>query len=221
MKSFRFGKSFIFLAVALVISSQYYFLVKDEPVQKFIPDFKMDGMTDFLAPKILSAVIPNLSASVDGEMTVDQFIIQMQEGQLDQAGYSPEKIAKLPLDQRAAIQKQVDEEIANNQDALLREGRKKFADLTGRSMSGSEKVSAIFSEIINSKVNSYFKPENISTDSLPVAPIVTFVLFLTVWSLGSFLGIILVPMAAGIFWILVQVKLVSISKVPTEVEVIE
>lgn len=220
-RSLRFGKSFIFLALALVISSQYYFLVKDEPAQKFIPDFKVDGLTEYLAPKILSAVNPDLSASIDGEMTVDQFIVQMQKSQLDQAGYSPEKLSKLPADERAAVQKQINAEIEKNQGALLEEGRKKFADLSGQPVSGSEKVSSIFSEIINSKVNSYFKPGNISTDALPVAPIVAFILFLTVWSLGSFLGIILVPITAGIFWILVQSKLVLISKVPTEAEVIE
>lgn len=220
-RSLRFGKSYIFLALALVISGQYYFLVKDEPAQKFIPDFKVDSITDYLTPKILSAVSPDLSASVDGEMTVDQFIIQMQKSQMDKAGYGPEKLSKLPAGERAAIQKQIDAETGSNQDTLLGEGRKKFADLAGRPVSGSEKFSAILSEIINSKVNSYFKPGNISTGNLLVAPIITLVLFLTIWSLGSFLGIILVPITAGIFWILVQAKLILISKVPTEAEVIE
>lgn len=220
-RSLRFGKAYVYLALALVISGQYYFLVKGRPAQTFIPDFKVDAMTNYLAPKILSAVSPNLSASVDGEMTVDQFIIQMQESQLDQAGYSPDKLAKLSPDQRAALQKQIDGEMEKNQGALLDEGRKKFADLTGRSIDGSEKVSAIFSEIINSKVNDYLKPGNINTDSLLVAPIMAVVLFLTVASLGSVLGIILTPMAAGIFWILVQAKLVLISKVSAEVEVLE
>ncbi len=220
-RSLRFGKSYIYLALALVISGQYYFLVKDAPAQNFIPDFKVDGLTEYLTPKILSAVSPDLASSVGGETTIDQFIIQMQKSQLDQAGYSPEKLAKLPPDQRVAIQKQIDAEIEKNQDALLEEGRKKFTDLVGRPVNGSEKVSAIFSEIINSKVNDYLKPGNINIGSLPVAPIVAFILFLTVWSLGSFLGIILVPMAAGIFWILVQAKLVTISKISAEVEVIE
>lgn len=220
-RSLRFGKAYIYLALALVISGQYYFSVRGRTAQTFIPDFKVDAMTNYLAPKILSAVSPNLSASVDGEMTVDQFIIQMQEGQLDQAGYSPEKLAKLPPDQRAALQKQIGDEMEKNQDALLEEGRKKFADLTSRPVGGSEKASAIFSEIINGKVNDYLKPGNINTDSLPVAPIMAVVLFLTIASLGSVLGIILIPIAAGIFWILVQAKLVFISKVSAEVEVIE
>lgn len=220
-RSLRFGKAYIYLALALVISGQYYFSVKGRPAQTFIPDFKVDAMINYLAPKILSAVSPDLSASVDGEMTIDQFILQMQKSQLDQAGYSPEKMAKLPMDQRVAVQKQIDEEIGNNQNELLEEGRKKFADLAGRPVDGSEKVSAIFSEIINGKVNDYLKPGNINTASLPAAPIMTFILFLTVASLGSLLGIILVPVAAGIFWILVQAKLILISKISAEVEVIE
>ncbi len=220
-RSLRFGKTYAYLALALVISGQYYFLVKDRPAQNFIPDFKVDSLTNYLAPKILSAVSPDLSASVDGEMTVDQFIIKMQESQLDQAGYGPEKLAKLPPDQRASLQRQLNDEIEKNQGALLDEGRKKFADLAGRPVSGSEKISAIFSEIINGKVNDYLKPGSINADALPVAPIMTVVLFLTIASLGSLLGIILVPVAAGIFWILAQAKLIIISKVTAEVEIIE
>ncbi|MFA4817147.1 MAG: hypothetical protein WC608_00285 [Parcubacteria group bacterium] len=220
-RSLRFGKSYIYLSLALVISSQYYFLVKDEPAQRFLPDFKVDSLTEYLTPKILSAVSPELSASVDGEMTVDDFILQMQKSQLDQAGYSPEKLAKLPPEQRVEIQKQIDAEIGDNQGKALEESRKKFAELVGRPVDGSEKVSDIFSEIINGKVNSYLKPGSINTEGLPIVPVITLVLFLTIWSLGSFLGIFLVPVAAVIFWILVQAKLVLISKVQAEVEIIE
>lgn len=221
-RSLRFGKAYIYFALALVISGQYYFSVKDWPAQKLIPNFNLSGVTDYITPKILSAVSPNLSASVDGEMTVDQFIIQMQKSQLDQAGYSPEKLAKLPVEQRSAIQKQIDAEMGSNQNMTLEESRKKFAELAGQPVSGSEKVSAIFSQIINSKMNSYLNPGNISADTLPLAaPIATLILFLTVASLGWLLVIFLVPATAGIVWILVRAKLVLISKIQTEVEVIE
>lgn len=220
-RSLRFGKSYIYLALALVISSQYYFSVKDQPVQKFIPDLKIDGITDYLTPKILSAISPNFSASIGDETTIDQFIIQMQEGQLDKMGYSPEKLAKLPPDQRALVQKQIDDELKNNQDLLFEEGRKKFSDLTGWPVDGTEKVSDIFSQVINNKINDYFQPGNIGTSSLPVAPIATLFLFLTIASLGSFLGIILVPITAGIFRLLVKLKTVTISKIQAEVEIIE
>lgn len=220
-RSLRFGKSYIFLTIALVISSQYYFSVKDDPVQKFVPDLKIDGITSYLTPKILSTISPNFSASIGDDTTVDQFTIQMQEGQLDKMGNSPEKLAKLLPDQREEFQKQIDDEMKNNQDALLEEGRKKFSDLVGRSVSGTEKVSVIFSEVINNKINNYFKPGNIDTGSVPVASIVTLALFLTIMSLGSFLGIIMVPITAGIFIILIKLKLVSILKVTTEAEIID
>ncbi len=220
-RSLRFGKSYMYLAIALVVSGQYYFSVKDQPAQKFIPDFKIDGITNYLTPKILSAISPNFSASVSDEMTVDQFIIQMQQGQLDKMGYSPEKLAKLPSDQRALVQKQIDDEMKTNQDALFEEGRKKFSDLADRPVGGTEKVSVIFSEVIDNKINNYFKPGNIDTGAFPVVPIITLILFLTLASLGSFLGIIVVPIAAGIFKLLVKLELVSILKVTTETEIIE
>jgi len=221
-RSLRFGKSYIYFALALIISGQYYFSVKDWPAQKLIPNFNLNGVTDYITPKILSAVSPTLPASVDSEMTVDQFIVQMQKNQLDQAGYSPEKLAKLPADQRAAIQKQIDAETGGEQNALLEEGRKKFADLSSRPINGSEKLSDVLSEVINSKMNSYLNPGNISADSLPIAaPIATLILFLTVASLGWLLVILLVPAVAGIFWILVQAKIIIISKISAEVEIIE
>jgi hypothetical protein len=220
-RSLRFGKAYIYVAMALVISSQYYFLVKDEPVQKLVPDFKMDGITNYFTPKIFSAISPNFSSSLGDETTVDQFIIQMQENQLDKMGYSPEKLAELPPDQRAVIQKQIDDEMKNNQDELFAEGRKKFSDLTGREVSGSEKISDILSEVVNSKINNYITPKNVDLTAIPIVPIFVLVLFLTVASLGSFMGIFLVPIAAGIFRLLVKLGFITIAKVQSEVEIIE
>lgn len=220
-RSLRSGKSYIFIALALIITSQYYLTVKDYPIQKVIPDFNINGLTNILTPKIISAISPNFSAGVSDDMTVDQFIVQMQNDQLDKMGLGREDLAKLPSDQRAVAEKQINEQIESNQNMLFEEGRKKFSDLAGREVSGSEKVSAIISEAINKKINNYFKPSGSNFDSLPVIPVIALVLFLTVVSLGSFLAIILIPTAAGIFRILVKLNLIKIVKIPAEVEIIE
>jgi hypothetical protein len=221
-RSMCFGKKYICLALALVISGQYYFLVKDWPAQKLIPSFNIDGVVGAITPKVLSAVIPALPASIDSEMTVDQFIVQMQKNQMDQIGYDSRELTKLSSDQRANIQKRINAEIDNNQNTLLVEGREKIADISGRPINGSEKLTNVFSELVNKKIRAVFNPGNISVDSLPiVTPVATLILFLTIISLSWFLAMILVPLAAGLFWILVRAKLVVISKIQTEAEMIE
>lgn len=219
-RSFRAGKSFLIFAIALVVSSQYYFSVKDLPVQKIIPEFNFDKVTNYLTPKILSSVSPNFSAGINSDMTVDQFIVQMQKNQLDKMGIGESDLAQLPPNERQIARQQINSEIEKNQELILEEGRKNFSDLAGRKVSGSEKITDVISELMNKKINAYFQPKDIKADSIPIVPVIALFLFLTIASLGSFLGIFLIPLAAVIFRILVKLNLIKIVKIPAEVEII-
>ena len=210
-KSIRLGRTILILAIALSVSSQYYFEIKNTNQASAIPEFKIDKMSS----KIIPAIYPDLENMEKENLTVDEFILKT----------STEKSGNLITEMLGASK--LDGEITNSkftpedQAQLLKEGRLKISELTGREVFGSERISDIFSEIISSKINTYFSPKLVEENSSIISWIAALVLFLTIISLGSFLSFVVIYLAVFIFWILRKTELVRVSKVMMEVEVVE
>lgn len=210
-KSIRLGRATLIVAIALSISSQYYFEIKNTNRAGVIPEFKIDK----LSSKIIPAIYPDLENMEKENLTVDEFILKT----------STEKSGNLITEMLGASK--LDREIADaklapeDQVQLLKEGRLKISDLAGREVLGSERISDIFSEIISSKINTYFSPKLVEENSSIISWITALVLFLTIISLGSFLSFVVIYSAVIIFWILRKTELIKVSKVLVEVEVIE
>ena len=106
--------------------------------------------------------------------------------------------------------------------SLMENGRKKLSDLLEREMKGDEKTSFVFSEIINKKINENFQSNISKEKGNSTWPIVlTFILFLTIWPLGSLLADGLAFGTGFIFWLTLKFKLVKIVKVMVEAQRIE
>lgn len=74
--------------------------------------------------------------------------------------------------------------------------------------------------LVNQKIQSLVSP-NYANEKFPVIPIsMAFILFLTILSLGAFMIRFLVHLVNFIFWILILTKVVSVKKIPVEMEVI-
>lgn len=74
---------------------------------------------------------------------------------------------------------------------------------------------------MNQKIQSLISP-NYANEKFPIIPIsMAVVLFLTVLSLGAFGVRFLVHFVNFVFWILILTKVVSVKKIPVEMEVIE
>jgi hypothetical protein len=219
----RSGKALIYLSLSVVISSQYYFYYKNVPAEKIIPEFNFEAIAKLVTPTILSTMIPGASDNPDpaGAMTVDEFIIKNQEEQLakirEKRSYplnpTPEQ-KKMFADQEALE----NSEILKNQSLILEEGRKQFSEIAGSQVNGSEKVSDIFARAANERLNLYLNPSSSNLSSLPIVPIMTILIFLTLVSIGSVLGALLMPVAAAIVMILIKLGAVGISKKMEEVE---
>ena len=107
---------------------------------------------------------------------------------------------------------------------ILRKGRKQISDLIKRPVRGDEEVASVFSQMISTKIEDFInfdagKSSYGSASYLPV--ILTFLLFLSILSFGSFFGPLWVMLAQVIFWLMVKLRWVKINKIMVEQEVIE
>jgi hypothetical protein len=218
-KTLRMGKiSFIF-ALALVISSQYYFQTKAIGLLK-LPVFDADVILEnSWIRNILHKLNPDLQKLENKNLTVDEFILENYQENMDSPDASNlssqisngQIISPANLEKMRALQKQ----------QILEAGRKQFGKMADQTLTGSEKVSNVLAESLNRKIQSLVSPDYASS-GFPTVPIgMATILFLTVLSLGAFLVRILVYPIDGVFWIFLSTKVITIKKVPVEMEMLE
>ncbi|MDZ4384800.1 MAG: hypothetical protein U0944_00075, partial [Candidatus Moranbacteria bacterium] len=80
-KSIRAGSALVLLAISLMIASQYYASAKDFGAERIIPQFRISSVSGNLTSKILAMVNPGFKDISQEGLTVDQFILQIQEKQ--------------------------------------------------------------------------------------------------------------------------------------------
>lgn len=203
-KTIHMGSALIIFSLGLVITSQYYFNVRNSGAEKLIPKFEMQGLTSTLTSKMLTNFYPEFKKLDNDEMTVDQLLLEAQKEEFEQ-----EVGTKGKVNSKA------------EQNLILEQGRKQLEQMTGSKITGQEKVADLFSETINNKINSFIVPSMDSNKDLPIVPVVMAIfLFITVISLGSFLRPFWALIAKIIFIILVKLKVITINKVQKEVEVL-
>ena len=212
-KTIRRGRMLLIISLAIIITSQYYFSVKDFKASALIPQLKPGDITNGLASRIISTINPGIKIGKDKDMTVDQFIIQSQK---NETIHNKLEGVVLPGENQP-------EEFVNQSMAMfLTEGRKQLSNIAGKNLSGEEKMSEVVSEMINSKITNFLGVSMDSPKKVPLIPIaLAIIIFLSVVSLGSFLSPLWMLLSALIFTILAKTKIIQIKKVPVEMEIIE
>jgi hypothetical protein len=192
-KTLQAGKTFFVLALALAISSQYYFQAKAIGLLK-LPAFDAGViLNNKWTKELLYKLSPDLQKMENENLTVDEFILD-------------DNLQKV-------------EEVSRKK--ILEAGRVQFEKMVNRKLVGTEKVTTILTESMNQKIQSLVSP-NYANEKFPVIPVsMAIILFLTVLSLGAFIIRILVYLVDLIFWILTFMKVVHVKKIPVEMEVIE
>lgn len=217
-KNIRSGSSLVIFALGLAIASQYYFETRNLSMEKFLPRFEIGKETNGLMLKIVSSFLPQAKDLGDENMTVDQFLLGIYAKQMSGMGIE----AQLKnLDPKARLQAESMLKSSEFNPALA-EGRKQLSQIALREVGGDERISAVFSEIVNKKINGSFVPslgrgENHSLFSA----IIAIVILLTATSLGSFLMLLWIPAIKLAFFVLKKSGAVSVALVPAEKEVIE
>ncbi len=234
-KSLYIGKFRIILALAILISGQYYFTIKsmDEPVN--VPKFEISEISGPLIQPILGIVNPEFAKAGSQGMTVDQFIVQSQKNQEQSVEDEEMQLQIIEQNmptgitekQKEILKKRALAEISDaklkmteqNQQLILIEGRKQFSKIAGKKIVGDEKVSDVFIGMINERINSYFQPSmQGEKKSSFYSLILTTILFLTIWPLGSLLSTLWFAIVILLFKGFVRFGLVEIKKVTVERE---
>jgi energy-coupling factor transporter transmembrane protein EcfT len=203
-KTLKTGSTFLILAFSLIITSQYYVETKNTRLENTLPKFQIKALSDTLTSKFLASFNPDFENLSQDGITVDEFILEAQKKKL--AENLKEEDAKAKL-------------LESSQTFLLEKGRSEMSELAGKKLSGQEKMADVFAAAVNNKINDFVAP-NFSGNSHSSAwrLIVALLLFLTVVSLGSFLGIFLIPLTKLIFFVLKKIGLIEIKKIQKEVE---
>ncbi len=224
-KSMRIGRMLIILALALVITSQYYFEAINLGAKNIIPQFKLDDFSGKATSKILTQINPDLAVLEKEGLTVDELLLQVnKQNQPPNMNEQMDRIIEIEYGSLSPSEKEEIKENAarESEKILLQEGRKKLAEYAGHDLTGQEKAADIFSEIVNSKIGEFFQPGIAGPESSSAVPLViAALLFLTIISLGPILGSAGILIVIIIFMLLVKLKVVNIRKEMKEVEVIE
>lgn len=228
-KSIRMGRMLIVLGLALVITSQYYFEAINLGAKNMIPQFKLDNFSGKATSKILSQINPNLAVLEEEGLTVDELLLQVsQQNQPPEVDEQIDKMIErdygyLPPSEKEEIKREISGRMEEgNKEIILEEGRKKLTEYVGHNLTGQEKVSDVFSGIVNNKISGFFQPGVAGPEnSLLVPLVIAILLFLTIISLGPILGSVGMLAVIIIFILLVKLKVVNIRKEMKEVEVIE
>lgn len=224
-KSMRMGRMLIVLGLALVITSQYYFEAINLGAKNMIPQLKLDDFSGKTTTKILTQINPNLAVLEDEGLTVDELLLQVsKQNQPPDMNEQMDRIIEMEYGNSTPLEKEEIKKGAarESEKILLQEGRKKLAEYAGRDLTGQEKVSDVFSEIVNNKIGEFFQPGIAGPESSSAVPLViAILLFLTIISLGPILGSVGMLAVIIIFILLVKLKVVNIRKETREVEVIE
>lgn len=234
-KSLFMGKFKIALALAIIISSQYFFFVNKTDGQKTVPKLDTSVMSSKLIEPILGIINPEFKKIQQDGLTVDQFILENQKNNESNFLINNEEMidqqipADLPSKQRESLKQQALQEIADsksqlfekNNELVLMEGRKQISEMIGKDINGSEKIADVFAGLIDKKINDFFQPEvGENAPSSLLSYIITAVLFLTIWPIGSVLALVWFIFVIIIFKILLYLGFVEIQTVTVEREVI-
>ena len=241
-KSITAGKRFLILAIAIAISSHYYFSVYEREVQEIIPFSKNSQIMGKITSQVLGYVYPEFKSISNEDISVDQFLLQIQKEQMKNFGGNLENDILIEeainsqlgdsatLEQKEAIKKETLEKLRStnseiiraNEDMMLGESRKQLSQMVEKDLSGDERMGDIFSEMLNRRLTAFFQKDNVSSGNISFLPLfLALILFLTLIPLGSLLNMFWILALRLIFFIFVKSGLVTISKVPAEVEVIE
>ncbi len=229
-KTIRRGKILLIMALSLVITSQYYFSIKDFQVTMLVPQLKPSDITNELTTKIISMFNPEIKIGEDEDMTVDEFILESQKKNTEGQNVDIDRLIdgqlgeNIPQAQKDEIKEEALRNIntTENESMILLEGRKQLSEITGKELTGQEKISEVLSDMINNKITDFL---GVSMDNPKDAPLIpmalAIIIFLSVLSLGMFLSPLWVLLTTLIFIILVKTKIIQVNKIPTEMEVID
>jgi len=202
-KCIQSGSTFLLLALSLSISSHYFFETKNNNLENIIPKFNITGVLNSITPEIISVVNPEFQDIDQKNLSVDQWILENEK----------EKIIE--------VEKINPSFGATSRDFVLQEGRAQLENFAGFEIDGEEKLVDVATKILSNRINNFIVPDYADTKIPILSFVLSLALFLTIFSLGSFLRPFWTWAAQFLFWIFKKTKIIRISKKMEEVETVE
>jgi hypothetical protein len=235
-KSMQYGASPLVFAFAVSIALFYYAHIQNESGEVLLQRLELERASHAVMTQALGYFNPEFKTMDTDKMTVDTFLITMQAGQnmSDLTLETPtdtsilETTGLTPTDPRAPlVLAQIKKGLAQNtttfntKQLVLVQSRNQLSKVVGMTLTGQEPIAAILSSIISQRVSSYFEPTMAQNGSSSVLSfILTLVLFLTLWSLGSIFGFVWRLLTAGLFFLACRFRILEIKTILVEKEVV-
>ncbi len=220
-RSLGAGLPLILLGFCLAIVTQYYFHINALPWTELLPRFNLGQQSNALLIRTLESTHPGFQQAGEDGLTLDAFLLALQDtvapnSTLPPVSVPPEVEALLPPELRSP-----EALAALEREAYLRAGRERFATLSGGGeFSGAERVTDVLTGILNYQTRIFFDPEARHYPPVLLPFLLCLLLFLTIFPLGTLLGLLWIAVAALGFRLLRRLKVVRVERRNVEQETI-
>lgn len=215
----RSGQFAFVFSVALAISSGFFSIQQGATWESLIDRFEISEGTSSVIMSAAGFVYPELRGSSDGPMTVDQFLLSMQEGD-GNASF----VQKITASGIASLPSTLMESFADSsRTAFLAAGHEQLAKLAGRPVSGDERIADVFAATLKGRIITALAGVSPAEHAMPrfVPFLLSVVLFLTLLPVGSLFGLIWITAAWILFSFFTMAGWVRIGVETREQEVLE
>ncbi len=208
--SLRIERRFFVFAVAIIITSQYYFGSGFSDDYKKLPKMNIGERQILWSMRIISKINPKFIGDYENinAMTVDDFIAS--------------KIANNEPSDETSQRNLMNGFKEKKNVTMVESGRKNFSDMLGENISGNEKLIEVFAKIINKKINKILDVNIGYMDQrIPIMHgVFTTLLFLSIVSIGMLISPLLIVAVWALFKLMILFGFVSIAKKEAEIEII-
>lgn len=231
-KNVKAGSFLFVLGLSLLLSGGYYTFLKNVSWEEMVPRFRIGEEMTGVIFKVAGFTNPSFAKLSDGGMTVDEFLLNLEQNKQDTPASSQvnsqQDLLKaypqmkqflnggaLPLSLGSKSPKTAEE-------LFLDGGRTQIASLVGRPVKGDEKISDVLSSAVQNKLIAFLRGEN-TTQHIPTQAIPFFLallLFLTLLSFASLLVPICILVAQVIFWLARKFDWITMRTLSVEQEII-
>ena len=171
----RYGMPFISTALALMISANYFFAIKDQEVAGETPQFHVTIPSRIVYASLhwSSRIFPGEAMrAIDSGQTVDEFI-QTNTRNTSRGSYLEEVMASLDQAQDRQLTDEEKNELQKRlrvlqADVISRDlARSDLSKQLGVELQGGEQMRDVFVRLVNQKVDQFFNHSDDSKDTVP------------------------------------------------------
>jgi hypothetical protein len=240
LKSLSEGKTLLIMSLALMVVSQYFSQIRSLNAELLIPQLELGKLSSPITRQLLKTVNPQFKDIETDKMTVDEFILEVQKKQMMEMEIIGEPVdidkmieqqigeTRTPVE-KEMIKKEATERMAETKNKIQTQSiqlivdqeRERLSQMSGKALTGQERISDVLSDIVTKRISEFFQPKVGEHHSSVLPMIMAIVLFLTIISLANLLYIVISRLVQFSFYLLVKKEVITIKKLPMEVERLE